>query len=110
MPGKLPGRVGDSPIVGCGAYADNESAGVSATGWGEYLLRTVTSKKVCDGVSNGLHPAEATSEAIRHLVRRMNGLGGLIAVDGKGRIRYAFNTPHMAFAYIDAEGRTDAFV
>lgn len=100
---KLPGRVGDSPLVGCGGYADNFTAGVSATGYGEALMKVVISKQVCDFVAAGLSAASACEAAIRLLAERVDGQGGLIAVDRHGRIGFAFNTDAMPHAFaVDA--------
>jgi beta-aspartyl-peptidase (threonine type) len=96
---KHPGRVGDSPLVGCGSYADNWSAAVSATGEGEALMRVVISKRVCDFVANGLSAQRACEAAIQLLAERTEGHGGLIAVDVRGRVGIAFNTQGMPHAY-----------
>lgn len=101
---KRPGRVGDSPLVGCGAYADNWTAGVSATGYGEALMRVVISKRVCDLVGTGLSAAAACAAAIRLLEERTGGDGGLIAIDARGQVGWARNTEAMPYAYaIDDE-------
>lgn len=99
-PKKLPGRVGDSPLIGCGAYADNRTAGVSATGWGEALMRIVISKTVCDWVGQGMTAQQAAEASVRLLHERVNGLGGVIVVDHYGQIGFAYNTPRMARAHI----------
>ena len=96
---KRPGRVGDSPLVGSGAYADNWTAAVSATGYGEALMRVVISKRVCDLVGTGLSAAAACQAAIRLLEERTGGDGGLIAIDARGGVGWAFNTEGMAYAY-----------
>ena len=96
---KRPGRVGDSPLVGSGAYADNWTAAVSATGYGEALLRVVISKRVCDLVAAGLSASAACAAAIRLLEERTGGDGGLIAVDARGQVGFAFNTGAMPHAY-----------
>lgn len=96
---KRPGRVGDSPLVGSGAYADNWTAAVSATGYGEALMRVVISKRVCDFVAAGLSAQAACEAAIRVLEERANGSGGLIAVDARGQVGYSFNTNAMPIAY-----------
>jgi beta-aspartyl-peptidase (threonine type) len=101
---KRPGRVGDSPLVGSGGYADNWTAGVSATGYGEALMRVVISKRVCDYVGAGMTAQAACEAAIGVLADRTGASGGLIAVDARGRVGVAFNTgamPH-AFALGDA--------
>lgn len=96
---KLPGRVGDSPLVGSGAYADNWSAAVSATGYGEALMRVVISKQVCDFVKTGLSAMSACRAAISLLAERTEGQGGLIAIDSRGHIGYAYNAAAMPWAY-----------
>lgn len=97
---KMPGRVGDSPLVGSGGYADNWTAAVSATGQGEAIMKVVLSKRVCDLVSDGL-PAQAACEAaIRLLAERVGGEGGLIAVDAQGQVGVARNTRAMPYAYV----------
>ncbi len=95
---KFPGRVGDSPLVGSGAYADNFTAAVSATGDGESLMKIVVSKQVCDFVANGLSAQQACVDAIKILSNRVEGSGGLIAVDHLGGIGAAFNTTGMPHA------------
>ncbi len=100
---KHPGRVGDSPIPGAGAYADNEAGAVSATGWGESILRVLLSKCVTDGMANGLNADQAAKAGIATLGERVGGLGGVIGIDSKGHYGWAYNTPKMAFAYWDTE-------
>jgi len=107
-PQKLPGRVGDSPLVGCGAYADNRSAGVSATGWGEALIKVVMSKTACDLAARGLGAQRAAEAAVKILAESVNGLGGVIVVDRLGRLGAAHNTPRMAHAYVDGAGTRGA--
>jgi beta-aspartyl-peptidase (threonine type) len=92
------GRVGDSSIVGCGGYADNESAAVSCTGEGEAIMRLVLGKWAVDRVAGGLTPQEAAEGAIGRLGGRLGAVGGLILLDRQGRPGIAFNTPRMAWA------------
>ena len=96
---KLPGRVGDSPLIGSGGYADNLTAAVSATGRGEDLMKILISKQVCDFVAAGLPAHEACQAAMRMLDQRVGGAGGVIAVDAAGRIGVAYNTYAMPYAY-----------
>ena len=96
---KLPGRVGDSPLVGSGGYADNWTAAVSATGNGEALMKIVISKRVCDLVGDGLSAQAACDAAIQMLADRVQGTGGLIAVDARGQVGIARNTNAMPYAY-----------
>jgi beta-aspartyl-peptidase (threonine type) len=103
-PNKLAGRVGDSPLVGCGNYADSRIAGVSVTGWGESIMKVVLAKRVCDNVQRGLAPMEAGKEAIGYLKARVDGLAGVIVLTRAGEVAHAFNTPFMAVASIDGDG------
>lgn len=103
-PNKHPGRIGDSPLIGCGTFADNESAAVATSGWGEGLMRIVLAKTVADLM--GRHegdPSRAAREGIDLLHRKVDGYGGVIALDPHGRIGIAFNTPRMARGYITTE-------
>ncbi len=97
---KMPGRVGDSPLVGAGGYADNRTAAVSATGHGESLMKVLTSKQVCDLVAMGFSAQLAGETAVRLLTERTGGEGGLIAIDYLGQVGIAFNTKAMPFAYV----------
>ncbi len=100
---KVPGRVGDSPLVGCGGYADNHTAAVSATGRGEDLMKVVISKQVCDFVGSGLSANSACEAAIVLLEERVSGSGGVIAIDARGQIGFAYNTFAMPHAYAIGE-------
>jgi len=95
---KAPGRVGDSSLIGCGCYADNLSAAVSTTGWGEPMMKLVLAKWTADRVEAGTAPQEAAQRALYYLKSRLNGHGGIIIVDRRGRIGMAHNTPRMAWA------------
>lgn len=102
---KHPGRVGDSPLVGCGAYADDRCGAASATGEGEELMKVVISKSVCNLLYRGMSAQEAADAGIALLARRAGGQGGLIVLDQEGRVGVAHNTPYMAYAYI-THGKT----
>jgi L-asparaginase / beta-aspartyl-peptidase len=104
-PSKMHGRVGDSPLVGCGTYADNGTAGVSVTGYGESIMKVVLARRVCGNLERGSNVSDAASEAIEYLRSRVNGLGGVIAVDPQGNWTRCSNTPHMASACIDHTGK-----
>ena len=99
---KAPGRVGDSSLIGCGCYADNLSAAISTTGWGEPMMKLVLSKWTADQVENGVAPQEAAQRALYYLKSRLNGHGGMILLDCKGRVGIAHNTPRMAWAMASA--------
>ena len=96
---KAPGRLGDSSLIGCGCYADNESAAASTTGWGEPIMKLVLAKWTADRVAAGNLPEWAAQEAMNYLKQRVNGHGGIIVLDRAGHIGIAHNTPRMAFAY-----------
>ncbi|MFB3815605.1 MAG: isoaspartyl peptidase/L-asparaginase [Terriglobales bacterium] len=100
---KTPGRVGDSSLIGCGCYADNDSAAVSCTGWGEPIMKLVLGKWACDRVAGGNTPQHAADQALAYLKRRLNGHGGMILLDARGRIGIAHNTPRMAWALKSGE-------
>ncbi len=101
---KLPGRVGDSAIIGAGTYADDGAGAVSGTGLGEAFIKAVAARQAVDAMRAGRSPTEAAHE-ILPAVRRHGGSGGLICVDAAGAIGLAFDTPRMAHAWIDSNGR-----
>jgi beta-aspartyl-peptidase (threonine type) len=96
---KAPGRLGDSSLIGCGCYADNLSAAVSTTGWGEPIMKLVLAKWTADRVSAGNLPEWAAQEAMNHLQQRLSGHGGIIVLNAQGQFGIAHNTPRMAWAY-----------
>jgi beta-aspartyl-peptidase (threonine type) len=115
---KLPGRVGDSPLIGCGCYADAEAGGVSCTGYGEAIMKIVMAKTTVDFLrrpsgsdsdpSSSIKPrlsmpdlpSQAAREAVSVLAKRTNATGGLILLDHKGNPGFAYNTPRMAYGYV----------
>ena len=101
---KAPGRVGDSSLIGCGCYADNQSAAVSLTGWGEPIMKLVLGKWAVDRVAAGSSPQQAASAAIDYLYTRLGGHGGIILLGPDGRFGLAHNTPRMAWGLQDASG------
>jgi L-asparaginase / beta-aspartyl-peptidase len=96
---KAPGRLGDSSLIGCGCYADNLSAAVSTTGWGEPIMKLVLAKWTADRISAGNLPEWAAQEAMNYLEQRLNGHGGIIVLNPEGHFGIAHNTPRMAWAY-----------
>ena len=100
---KAPGRVGDSSLIGCGCYAD-ELAAVSTTGWGEPMMKLVLGKWAVDRVHEGKTPEAVALDAMAYLKARANGHGGIILLDGNGRIGLAHNTPRMAYSYKSGAG------
>lgn len=115
---KLPGRVGDSPLIGCGCYADSEVGGVSCTGYGEAIMKIVMAKTAVDllrrpttcvdspdAASCSVSSADlAAREAIHLLGKRTHATGGLILLDCHGNPGFAFNTPRMAYGYVGTQG------
>ena len=103
---KAPGRLGDSSLIGCGCYADNKTAAASTTGWGEPIMKLVLAKWAADRVASGNLPEWVAAEAINYLKARVNGHGGMILLDARGRFGIAHNTPRMAWAMktVEEEG------
>jgi beta-aspartyl-peptidase (threonine type) len=125
---KLPGRIGDSPLIGCGCYADLEAGGVSATGYGEAIMKVVMAKAAVDllrpspsvagaqakmgsadshfGTASADHtPAmHAAQVCITYFAKRTQATAGLILLDREGVPGFAFNTPRMAYGYVAADG------
>jgi beta-aspartyl-peptidase (threonine type) len=100
IPNKFPGRVGDSPLIGCGTYADNNIGAVSTSGWGEAMIKVVMAKTVVDLMElKRMTPTEAVQDALRILEKKTRGYGGIIALNPRGEVGIAFNTPRMARAY-----------
>jgi L-asparaginase / beta-aspartyl-peptidase len=95
---KTPGRIGDSSLIGCGCYANNESAAVSCTGWGEPIMKLVLGKWAADRVGAGKDPSLVAADAIQYLKSRLNGHGGMILLNTRGQYGIAHNTPRMAWA------------
>jgi beta-aspartyl-peptidase (threonine type) len=106
FPLKLPGRIGDSPLIGCGTYADNSCGACSATGVGEVAIRLVLAKTVCDYMARGETAQKAVEVAIRLVNKRIpkdyNSMG-LIAVDINGTIGAAHNSRNLCWAYMCKE-------
>ena len=109
---KLPGRVGDSPLIGCGCYADVTAGGVSCTGLGEAIMKIVMAKTAVDFLRYPPRELATPKEAADHaaqesvllLKERGRGTGGLILLDRDGTPALAFNTPRMAYGFVAADG------
>jgi beta-aspartyl-peptidase (threonine type) len=102
MANKHPGRVGDSPLVGCGFYAEDGLGGVSSTGHGEYFVRLMLARRACEFLGHGLPAQSAAEAAIRLMAERLGGEGGLILIDRQGNVGLAHNTSNMAYGYLTA--------
>ncbi len=96
---KLPGRIGDTPQIGCGVYSDNLAGAASATGLGEVAIRLVLSKTVCMLMENGASAPRAAALAVKAASRRLKGDAGVIAIDRQGRVAAVHNTPFMPWAF-----------
>jgi len=104
---KLPGRIGDSPLIGCGTYADNEAGACSTTGIGEVAIRLVIAKTTCDFMRAGQSAQQAVETSIELVNRRLSlkSFMGLIAVDPQGGLGAAHNTQNLCWAYITPKMR-----
>lgn len=100
MAGKLPGRVGDSAVIGCGTYADSTLGGVSCTGHGEAIIRVVLARRALDYLKEADDPDYAARVAVDLLVEEGGGDGGLILLDWRGRPGWAHSTPLMPVAWM----------
>lgn len=101
--GQPQGRVGDTALVGCGLYADNRLGGCATTGDGESIIPVVLAKTAIDALAGGRHPDEAAQHAVNTLMDRVEGEAGCILIDRQGRIGWAYNSQHMAVAYMSED-------
>ncbi len=100
---KLPGRVGDVPMVGCGFYADDELGAASSTGWGESIAKVILARLALHHMQQLGDPQAAVRAAIQVLAGKVKGRAGIILLSPDGRPGWHHNTPHMAYAYRTAE-------
>ena len=101
----LPGRVGDSSLIGCGIYADNQSGAVSMTGIGEGIIRLAIAKTICDHLAMGKSPVVAARQVLRMLVSRIRGSAGALVLSPNGRFAIRHVTPHMAAGWWNGTGQ-----
>jgi len=102
---KLPGRVGDSPVIGAGTYADNATCAVSCTGDGEFFIRAAVAHQLSALIElRGMSLAEAAERALAH-AEKLGGTGGLIAVDKNGNMAMPFNTSGMYRGHVREDGK-----
>jgi beta-aspartyl-peptidase (threonine type) len=104
MTGKEPGRVGDTPIIGAGTFAANESCAVSATGHGEFFIRFATAHEVAARLTHAGESLDAAAAAIIAQIAAAGGSGGLVAIDRNGAIALPFSTPGMYRGYARGDG------
>ena len=103
---KKAGRIGDSPIIGAGTYANNETCAVSATGDGEYFIRSVVAHDIAALMEYRALPLSQAAQEVLDKVAKLGGTGGLIAIDRKGNITQPFNTSGMYRGSIDQTGKS----
>jgi L-asparaginase / beta-aspartyl-peptidase len=101
---KMPGRVGDSPIIGSGAYVSSESGAASTTGHGESIMKTVLARHALQLLESKATTtaSKAAEQSLEYMLKKTGGRGGIIMVDLNGRVAYGFNTQRMAWASIEA--------
>jgi len=97
---KFPGRIGDTPLIGCGTYADNECGAASATGVGEGAIRLVLAKTACDLMSEGAVAQKAAEQVVKLENRRIGLPIGIITLDRRGNVGAAHSTPNMCWAFL----------
>jgi beta-aspartyl-peptidase (threonine type) len=111
MQGKMPGRVGDSPIIGAGTYASNQSCAVSSTGSGEYFIRLGVAREVCNLVAfKGMTLQQAADQVIHTELESLHGDGGVIALTPDGQTAFSFNTPGMFRARLSEGGKLEVHI
>jgi beta-aspartyl-peptidase (threonine type) len=111
MTNKKYGRIGDSPIIGAGTYANNKTCGVSCTGHGEYFIRAVAAHDVSALMEyKGYTVEKAANEVVNKKLKEMGGEGGLIAMDAQGNITMPFNTAGMYRAYKKSDGKKEILI
>ena len=101
----LPGRVGDTPQIGSGVYADNEAGAVSMTGRGEGIIRVAIAKEIVDRLEAGTPPARAVQAVLRKLTARIKGTAGALVLAPNGRFAIAHTSPHMAAGHWTGKGK-----
>ncbi len=110
MTNKKYGRIGDAPIIGGGTYANNATAAISCTGWGEFYIRTVVAHDISALMEyKGMNVAEASKKALEKMAK-LGGNGGLIALDKKGNISMPFNTAGMYRGSITSDGKIEVLI
>jgi beta-aspartyl-peptidase (threonine type) len=107
MTNKSFGRIGDSPVIGAGTYADNRTCAISCTGWGEYFIRLVMAKSISDRVELAkMSLDKAAEEMMMVRLPELGGDGGMIGLDKEGNVVNYFNTAGMFRAYVKWNGET----
>jgi beta-aspartyl-peptidase (threonine type) len=111
MTNKRYGRIGDSPIVGAGTYADDKTCAISTTGHGEYFIRLAVAKEISAQMEHGSKSLQEAAENVIHTkLAEIGGTGGVIAIDANGNIAMPFNTSGMYRGYIDTNGKMEVLI
>jgi len=108
MTGKKWARIGDSPVIGAGTYADDRACAVSATGWGEYFIRAAVAHEICARMRLAGETGQKAADGVMDDVKALGGSGGVIVVTPKGEMVYSFNTPGMYRGKASSGGRSVA--
>ncbi|XP_034480206.1 probable isoaspartyl peptidase/L-asparaginase GA20639 [Drosophila innubila] len=99
--GKWPGRIGDTPLLGCGTYADNTIGGVSTTGHGETIMRYNLAQRILGAIQHqGLSAQAAADQECQRMTKRIGGTGGAIVIDHNGQVGISFTSRRMAWGYV----------
>ena len=101
----LPGRVGDTPLIGCGVYADNESGAISMTGLGEGIIRLAVAKEISDLLASGVSPLVSAKRLLQKVVHRIDGAAGVLVLSSDGRFAIRHSTPRMVAGFIGCDAR-----
>lgn len=111
MTNKRWNRIGDSPIIGAGTYANNASCAVSSTGWGEYFIRAMVAHDVAAQMEyKNVSLKEATTDVIQNKLTSLGGTGGIVAIDKDGNVSMEFNTAGMYRAHMNADGELNVAI
>ncbi len=111
MTNKAFGRIGDSPVIGAGTYADDRSCGISATGHGEYFIRYAVAHDICArSLYKEISLAESADQVIKHDLKNAGGSGGIVGLDNKGNVVMSFNTAGMYRGYKTATSTVQVFI
>ena len=105
VPVMLPGRVGDSPLIGSGVYADNKAGAISMTGLGEGIIRLALAKQIASAMENGRSPVQAARESLNELVTRIQGQAGCLVLAPDGRFAIRHVTPFMSAGHWNGKGQ-----
>ena len=101
----LPGRVGDSPLIGAGVYADNKAGAISMTGFGEGIIRLALAKQISCAMENGKSPVQAARESLNDLETRIQGEAGCLVLAPDGRFAIRHGTPFLSAGHWNGKGK-----